>query len=551
MKFNELTLHVDLMRGIQNANYITCTDVQERTFQYTLSGRDVCVQSQTGTGKTAAFLISIFHLLLNEPLYATRQVLIIVPTRELADQIEKEAKLLGTFLDFKIGSLFGGVGYQKQEEFLANGANIIIGTPGRLLDLAQSKKLDFSNIGILVIDEADRLFDMGFYPDIRRMLKKMVAPEQRMTMLFSATLGAKSTHLSWEYMNNPAEVEIVTQNVTVDLISQCVYHVGKEDKMRLLLGLIKSENPQSMIIFTSTKHCGFELAERLRVNGFSSEYLGGDINQKKRLKIVDNLKTGELKFLVATDVAARGLHVDDLDLVINYDLPNNPENYVHRIGRTARAGKSGKSISFASEFDVYNLPAIEKFINQTIPVMSVEESMLYPDASRGMVFQEMSGDRVNRGRNDRRRSDGRSDKRDQNRGSREGNRKSQREGRPNPIVMETRKSSDEQGRSSQSNSRNRNNENRNRSNDQRQRTNQQGEPRRPNNQNGNSNQRNGQAKTSKPGSEGVNPNRNRSRHHKFDRKNGHTPNPRNKAIQPKSEGVVAKVKGFFKKLVGG
>jgi len=386
MKFKKLKLKKNLLRGISKAGFSETMPVQEETFAYTLKGKDVFVQSQTGTGKTAAFLITIFQLLLEKYPKKTGKALIIVPTRELATQIETETKLIGKYLDFVIGSFYGGVGYTQQESLIKKGVNIIIGTPGRLIDFNQSGKLDFSDIDFLVIDEADRLLDMGFLPDIKKMLKKMTPCSKRHTMLFSATLNYRVRNLAWEFMNEPVEIKITPDQLTVDKISQDLYHVGKDEKMNLLLGILKKEITKNALIFTNTKHAAFEVAKRLECNGHMCDFIIGDLPQKKRHRKIEDLKSGKIQFLVATDVAARGLHIDSLKLVINYDLPEDCENYVHRIGRTARAGKSGQAISFACEKYVYNLEAIESFINMKINVEWADDVLFEKDKSYGRYF---------------------------------------------------------------------------------------------------------------------------------------------------------------------
>jgi len=387
IKFTELDLDANLQRGIAEAGFARCMPVQEKTFPHTLKYTDVCVQSQTGTGKTAVFLISIYHNFLNKRNLKNSKAIIIAPTRELAIQIEKEAKIIGKYLDFTCGCFYGGVGYTEQEKLLKSDVDIVIGTPGRLIDFQQQKKLDLRKIGILVIDEADRLFDMGFLPDIKRMLKNMPHSSERISMLFSATLSYRAKELAWEFMNNPVEIEIAPENITVDKISQRLYHVGKVEKMKLLLGILKSEKPENCIIFTNTKTKAHEVSKRLEYNGYKCKYIMGDLQQNKRLKIIESIKSGKLKYLVATDVAARGLHVNDLEMVINYDLPNDAENYVHRIGRTARAGKEGKAISLACEKFVYALESIEILTNTQIPVEWPDENMFEKDLSAGKHFR--------------------------------------------------------------------------------------------------------------------------------------------------------------------
>jgi ATP-dependent RNA helicase RhlB len=419
MKFTELELVPEILRGIGDAGFVECTLVQEETFGHSFNGKDVCVQSQTGTGKTAAYLVTIFKLF-TDNLVPTKKALIMVPTRELAVQIEKETKLLGgDYLGLKSATFFGGVGYGPQEDALAKGVDIMIATPGRLIDLYKSGKVKLNDISVLVIDEADRMFDMGFIPDIRYLIKKMPGSKNRRTMLFSATLSQKVKGLAWEYMNDPAEVEIMPESITVENITQSIYHVGSDEKFRLLLGLLKKHNPNNAIIFTNMKRTAEIISKKLTANGYPNEYIMGDLPQKKRLRVIEGVKKGEIKFLVATDVAARGLHVDDLDMVFNYDIPEDCENYVHRIGRTARAGKSGIAVSLACEKYVQGLEGIESFISMKIPVEWHGEELLVEDISRGMRF-ERDHDVRRRDRGDRgERRGGRGEKRSERRPSHE------------------------------------------------------------------------------------------------------------------------------------
>ncbi|MEA1911154.1 MAG: DEAD/DEAH box helicase, partial [Spirochaetota bacterium] len=418
MKFTEFNLHENVLKGIDNAGFTEAMPVQEKTMLETLAGKDVGVQSHTGSGKTAAFLIPLLQYYCETEKADWEKTLIIAPTRELVVQIESEIKLLGSGVDILAGSFYGGVGYVKQEALVKQGVDIIIGTPGRLIDFGKSGKIDFKKFGHVVIDEADRMFDMGFYPDIKKMMKMMVSPKERRTMLFSATLSTKVMNVAWEFMNNPTTIEIEAENITVNEISQTLFHVSTAEKMSLLLGLLKKENPDSVLIFTNTKHAAVELTERLKVNGYKVHYIMGDLPQKKRLAVINRVKSGEIKFLVATDVAARGLHVDDLDMVVNYDIPEDFENYVHRIGRTARAGKTGKAVTFACEKFVYGLEAIEKYISMKIPVEWPEAEMFVVDKSAGMNFYREKQAAVNspgkksydnRGRSSGRKSGGRKD----------------------------------------------------------------------------------------------------------------------------------------------
>ena len=386
MKFNELDLCSNIQKGINEAGYITCMPVQENVFKHSFKGKDIYAQSQTGTGKTAAYLISIFQRILTDSESKNRKVLILAPTRELAIQIETEAKKLGKYLDLSIGSFFGGVGYEKQLKMLGKNVQFIIGTPGRIIDLVQQGKMILRDVGFLVIDEADRMFDMGFIDDLRKLLKFLSSSENRQTFLFSATLNFRVKNLSWEYMSSPIEITIEPEQVTVELISQELYHVGIDEKFSILLGLFSKEKPGSSIIFCNQKNITEEVARKLKINDIDCEFIMGDLPQYKRTDVINRMKSGLLKVLVATDVAARGLDIDSLDLVVNYDIPVDPESYVHRIGRTARAGKTGKAISLACEKFVYGLPAIEKFINGKIPVFPVTDELLLHDKSAGMHF---------------------------------------------------------------------------------------------------------------------------------------------------------------------
>jgi ATP-dependent RNA helicase RhlB len=361
--------------------------VQEQVLANAFGGQDLYVQSQTGTGKTAAFLIVIFQRLLAEPLLAGKKAIIMVPTRELAVQVEEEAKLLGKYLPFKMGSFYGGVSYTQQQQTLKDNAQILVGTPGRVLDLNQSGYMNLMDIAFLVLDEADRMFDMGFYPDLRKLIKAVPPVDRRQTMLFSATLNAWVKNLAWEYTKSPLEIEIAPETVTVDEVDQRLYHVQSHDKMKILLGILKKEAPESAIIFCNTKRYTEIVAKRLAMNGYECEFIIGDLPQSKRLRIIDDIKAGAVRYLVATDVAARGLDIADLALVVNYDVPNETENYVHRIGRTARAGKTGKAITLASELDVYELPAIEKYIGKKIAAEVAGEDLYAPDKSEGSRVQ--------------------------------------------------------------------------------------------------------------------------------------------------------------------
>ncbi len=391
MDFTEFGLDERLLKGIEAAGYVTCTPVQEDVIKASKAaegakGPDLYVQSQTGTGKTCAYLVAVIGEMLKEQ-NAGKKCLILAPTRELAVQIEEEAKVLVGTSGLKAFSVYGGVGYEKQIATLKKGVDIIIGTPGRVIDLNEGGNLDLSNAHFCVIDEADRMFDMGFYDDLRKILKKLPEAETRQTMLFSATLNTYVKNLAWEYTRDPIEITIEAENITVSEIQQELLHVSSDEKMKLLVGILKHENPESAIIFCNTKRSCEVIAKRLVINEIGAEFMIGDLPQSKRLAILNKFKAGEIKILVATDVAARGIDVDDLAMVINYDLPVEAENYVHRIGRTARAGKSGKAYTFCSEQDVYNLPAIERYIEMQIPATVAYPEQMEEDKSAGMYIK--------------------------------------------------------------------------------------------------------------------------------------------------------------------
>ena len=429
MDFTEFGLDERLLKGIEAAGYVTCTPVQEQVIKASKAnegakGPDLYVQSQTGTGKTCAYLVAVIGEMLKEQ-NAGKKCLILAPTRELAVQIEEEAKVLVGASGLKAFSVYGGVGYEKQIASLKKGVDIVIGTPGRVIDLNEGGNLDLSNAHFCVIDEADRMFDMGFYDDLRKILKKLPEAETRQTMLFSATLNTYVKNLAWEYTRDPIEITIEAENITVSEIQQELLHVSSDEKMKLLVGILKHENPESAIIFCNTKRSCEVIAKRLVINEIGAEFMIGDLPQSKRLAILKKFKAGEIKILVATDVAARGIDVDDLAMVINYDLPVEAENYVHRIGRTARAGKSGKAYTFCSEQDVYNLPAIERYIEMQIPATVAYPDQMEEDKSAGMYIKTENwrgdDDYDNRG-GYRKGKDG--DIHNRSRGSRDGKKKS-------------------------------------------------------------------------------------------------------------------------------
>ena len=382
--FTEFDFPKQVLKGIKSAGFKRCTPIQAMAFPVTLHGGDIAAQAQTGTGKTATFLITIFNHLVRhlEPKKSGPRALIIAPTRELTVQICEEAKLLGSHTDIKVLPVFGGVDYRKQQDALRMGTDIVVATPGRLIDYMKQKVFSPRNIGILVIDEADRLFDMGFIKDLRYILRRLPRYTKRQSMLFSATLSYGVMELAYEYMNNPQEVFAGPERVTVEEIDQVLYHVGNNVKPNLLLGLLKRTTWNRLLIFANTRTGVDMLAHKLKGNGYAAVGITGTVPQKKRLRIMQQFKAGDVKILVATDVASRGIHVEDIDLVINYDIPQDPEDYVHRIGRTGRLGKSGKAIMLACETYVYHLEAVEEFIGEKIKVEWAEDDWYEKDRAR-------------------------------------------------------------------------------------------------------------------------------------------------------------------------
>jgi ATP-dependent RNA helicase RhlB len=379
VNFSTLDLPDPVARGIHEAGFVTTTPIQEATLPLALKGKDVAGQSQTGTGKTAAFLIAAFaRLLRNGAAVAATpapRVLIIAPTRELVVQIESDARLLGQFTDLRILSVYGGIDYNRQRDALREGCHILIGTPGRLIDYLKQHVWSPRRVEVLVVDEADRMFDMGFIADLRFLLRRLPPAEKRQSFLFSATLSFRVLELTWEFMNNPAQITIAPQQKTVEEVEQRLYHVGRDEKLSLLLGLLRREGGDRILVFTNTREEARRLEDRLTRNGWDARALTGDVDQKKRLHILNEFKAGRLPVLVATDVASRGLHIEAVSHVVNWDLPQDPEDYVHRIGRTARAGAQGTAISLVDEATALMLEPIEKFLGHKIRVEWPEDDL--------------------------------------------------------------------------------------------------------------------------------------------------------------------------------
>ena len=381
MTFEELSLPTPVAAGIADAGFTECTPIQEKTLPLALAGRDVAGQAQTGTGKTAAFLISLFtRLLRHEQAEPKRpRALILAPTRELVVQIEQDAQLLGKHVGLTIQAIYGGVDYMKQKNALKEGADVVIGTPGRLIDYLKQKVYSLKHIEVLVIDEADRMFDLGFIADLRFILRRLPPYDQRQNLMFSATLNTRVMELAYEFMNLPEKVSVTPKQMTAERVEQVLFHVSRKEKFPLLLGLLKREGMERTMIFVNTKREGEFLYERLNANEFPCRIISGDVEQKKRLRILEQFKEGKLPIMIGTDVASRGLHIEGVSHVINYDLPQDPEDYVHRIGRTARAGAEGKAISLADEDGAFYLEAIEEFCRQKIPTEWAEDDLFVHD----------------------------------------------------------------------------------------------------------------------------------------------------------------------------
>ncbi len=391
-RFDAFELPEPMLSALNDAGFVHCTPIQEQTLPISLSGRDVAGQAQTGTGKTAAFLVTVITRLLmlsdRNPLLPS--ALIIAPTRELSHQIYEEARTLCRHSDLKIAEVVGGVDYKRQAKILRQGVDIVICTPGRIIDYYKKGIFKTEAIKILVIDEADRLFDLGFTKDMRYLLRKLPLYEKRQSMLFSATLSYRVMELTYEYMNLPEFISVTPQTITVEGIDQQLYHVGTDKKLELLLGLLKREDWRRMLIFVNTKVGVDWLTRKLKGNGWPAERITGDLPQPKRFRLMEQFKNGKIKILVATDVASRGIHVEDISHVINYDLPQDSENYVHRIGRTARAGKTGKAFALACEDYVYHLEPLEEMLGYKIPVVWPDNDWFISDKSKPIARERRS-----------------------------------------------------------------------------------------------------------------------------------------------------------------
>jgi ATP-dependent RNA helicase RhlB len=379
--FASLGLRGEVMAGIQQAGFVTCTPIQAQTLPLALAGRDIAGQAQTGTGKTAAFLVALYQALLTRPAPArgnrtSVRALIVAPTRELAVQIHRDALTLGAYTRLRHVVVFGGIDYERQREELGAGCDVLIGTPGRLIDYYKQHVFELRAAQVLVLDEADRMFDLGFIADIRYILRRLPPPERRQSMLFSATLSHRVLELAYEHMNNPLTVRIEPDKLTVDQVRQIIYYPSMEEKVPLLIGLLHQTEAVRTLVFVNTRRSAERLEGILRANGFHAQALSGDVPQNKRLRFLRDFHEGKLAVLIATDVASRGLHIPDVSHVFNFDLPQDPADYVHRIGRTARAGAEGDAISFACEEYAVGLPDIESFLGHKIPFAPIAPELL-------------------------------------------------------------------------------------------------------------------------------------------------------------------------------
>jgi len=380
LRFDSLALQDSVRAGIRDAGFEFCTPIQASTLPIALEPRDVAGQAQTGTGKTAAFLVATFEkLFASGPAAGEKKqprAFMLAPTRELAIQIARDAELLGKHTGFKVGLAYGGTDYEKQRRIIEDGIDILIGTPGRIIDYFKQGVFKLDQVEVAVLDEADRMFDLGFIKDIRYLLRRLPDPDKRLNMLFSATLSQRVMELAYEHMNEPELIRIEPDKITADRVRQAIFFPSNEDKMPLLVGLIREIGEGRIMVFVNMKREAERVEAYLETNGLHAAAISGDVPQKKRQRMLMEFQAGNLPVLIGTDVASRGLHIPDVQCVINYDLPQDSEDYVHRIGRTARAGASGDAISFGCETYAVSLPDIEAFIGHKIPVAKYDAALL-------------------------------------------------------------------------------------------------------------------------------------------------------------------------------
>ncbi|MDH4046973.1 MAG: DEAD/DEAH box helicase [Gammaproteobacteria bacterium] len=415
LRFDTLNLHESLRAGIRDAGFEFCTPIQASTLPIALEQKDVAGQAQTGTGKTAAFLIAAYQRLLTKAPQAVDadqqkqpRIFILAPTRELAVQIANDAEVLGKHTGLTVALAYGGTGYEQQRRQIEGGIDVLIGTPGRIIDYFKQGVFKLDKVEVAILDEADRMFDLGFIKDIRYLLRRLPPPDKRLNMLFSATLSLKVMELAYEHMNEPELIQIEPDKITADRVRQAIFFPSNREKIPLLVGLIREMGEGRIMVFVNTKREADRVQAYLQGNGINAEAISGDVPQSKRSSLLKRFLSGELQVLIGTDVASRGLHVPDVHYVINYDLPQDSEDYVHRIGRTARAGASGDAISFGCETYAISLPDIEDYIGHKIPVATFDASIL-PELKRpaprekrarsgGPSRKPRSGDRPKRSR---------------------------------------------------------------------------------------------------------------------------------------------------------
>ncbi|MBT8072242.1 MAG: DEAD/DEAH box helicase [Xanthomonadales bacterium] len=379
VEFSELGLSRKILSGLEGAKFTHCTPIQSLTLPPALEGKDVAGQAQTGTGKTAAFLLVIFNQLLAQrsSAYGTNpRSLVVAPTRELAIQIHRDALSLGADTGLKSALAYGGVDYEKQRKTIQDGVDILIGTPGRLIDYMKQKVYNLKHIEVVVLDEADRMFDLGFIDDIRFLLRRMPKPAERQSLLFSATLSHRVMELAYEHMNSPETLKVEAENVTADHVEQKVFYPANDEKLPLLIGLMRALDAHHSMVFTNTRAAADKVGRTLNANGISAAVISGRVRQEKRQKLLKRFHDGDIPVLVATDVAARGLHIPDVTHIFNFDLPQDAPDYVHRIGRTARLGAKGEAISFACEDYAFHLPEIEEYIGYSIATDSAGADLM-------------------------------------------------------------------------------------------------------------------------------------------------------------------------------
>ncbi len=376
--FNDLELADELRDAVRDLGFDRLTKVQDEVLPISLTGRDVVAQAQTGTGKTAAYLLTAYQRMLSHPRTSDPTVpraLVVTPTRELAVQVANDAEGIGVHTDLKVHVVFGGLQYRKQRDVLENGVDLLIGTPGRLIDYHKQGAYNLRETEVAIVDECDRLFDMGFAEDLRWILRRLPRPGIRQTMMFTATLSRRVTTLGWREMDEPVEIIVDREQLTPDTIQQELYHVSTREKFPLLLGLLRREGTSRTMIFVNTRIGVRRLVSELQRHGYEARALTGSVEQIRRLKVLDDFRDGRLPILVATDVASRGLHIEGVTHVVNYDLPQDAEDYVHRIGRTARVGAEGKAFTLACEDFVYSLDAVQKYVGYEIPVVFADDDL--------------------------------------------------------------------------------------------------------------------------------------------------------------------------------